>query len=51
MARYRRDCIYQCGDEECEKCLYHGIIFECPEDCEEYKCQYDPKALKEHEED
>gem|GEM_PF-5331564 len=45
--RYKYDCIYQCGDEECDKCFYHGIIFECPEDCKEYKSQYNPEALKE----
>ena len=47
MARYNYDCIYQCGDEECDKCYWHGIIFECPGDCKEYKSQFNPEALKE----
>lgn len=49
MARYNYDCIYQCGDEECDKCYWHGIIFECPGDCKEYKSQYNPEALKDEE--
>lgn len=43
----RRDCIYECGDEDCDKCYYHGILFECPGDCKEYKSQYYPEALRE----
>lgn len=44
--RYFYDCIYQCGDEECTKCFHRGIIFECPDDCKDYKSQYNPEEVR-----
>lgn len=29
-------CIYECGDEDCNKCFKQGIIFCCPYDCPDY---------------
>ena len=29
------DCIYECGDEDCNKCMMHGYIFGC-DGCDDY---------------
>ena len=35
MIKY--DCIYACGDEDCDKCGKRGILLNgCPEDCKDF---------------
>lgn len=34
---YNYACIHECGDEDCGKCMVHGIIMYCPCDCPDYE--------------
>ena len=31
------DCQHFVGDSDCNRCSVMGYIFDCPDDCEEYK--------------
>ena len=31
------DCQHNLSDDDCGKCSIMGYIFDCPDDCEEYK--------------
>lgn len=35
MSVYKH-CIHYDGDEDCDKCCIHGIIFNCPSNCKDY---------------
>lgn len=29
-------CIHNVSDEDCNKCMIHGILLKCPEGCKDY---------------
>lgn len=31
-----KSCMYFDGDDDCNKCVKHGIIYSCPYDCPDY---------------
>ena len=45
-------CKHDISDEDCYKCLKHGIVFKCPEDCPDFddvRADMSPAILAERE--
>ena len=41
---FDKSCVNNVSDEDCGKCMVRGLIFSCPQNCEDYDSGYGTKA-------